>query len=120
MLPAWYLEFSASTGPSFVAGWSNADIAVVSLAVFAIAYGLCAVFTASWLFDVAFLALVAGAILVTWEAMVALTMCAGFVAAIVGILHKRLRPERQARIDREAEAVASAAVADFERDLGKR
>ena len=120
MLPQWYLELSASAGPSWVAAWSNADVAIVSLLVFATAYALCAVFTATWLLDVAFVALVAGGILVAWPAMVALTVAAVFVAAIVGILHKWLAPERQARIDREADAVAAAAVADFERDLGRR
>ena len=120
MLPQWYLEFSASSGPSFVAAWSNADVAVVSLLVFATGYTLMAVFTASWLLDVAFIALVAGGILVTWPAMVALTIAAVFVAILVGLVHKWVAPERQARIDREAEAVAGAAVADFERDVGKR
>ena len=120
MLPEWYLRFSESTGPAFVPAWSNADVAIVSLAIFAIAYALCAAFTASWLLDVAFVALVAGGILVTWPAMVALTVAAVFVVAIVGIMHKWLAPERQARIDKEADAVAAAAVADFERDLGKR
>jgi hypothetical protein len=120
MLPAWYLEFSASTGPSFVSAWSNADVAIVSLLIFAIGYSLMAVFTASWLLDIAFVALVAGGILVTWPAMVGLTIAAVFVAIVVGLLHKWVAPERQARIDKEAEAAASAAVADFERDLGKR
>ena len=120
MLPAWYLEFSASTGPSFVAGWSNADVAIVSLSIFAIAYILMAVSTMSWLLDVAFIALVVGGILVTWPAMVALTIAAVFVAGVVGLVHKRVAPERQARIDRKAEEAAAAAVADFERDLGKR
>jgi hypothetical protein len=119
MLPQWYLEFSASSGPSFIAAWSNADVAIVSLSTFALAYILMAVFTASWLLDVAFLALVVGGILVTWPAMVALTIAAVFVAIVVGLVHKRVAPERQARIDQEAEAVASAAVADFERDLGR-
>jgi hypothetical protein len=40
-----------STGPSFIAAWSNADVAVVALAAFAIAYGLCAAFTATWLVE---------------------------------------------------------------------
>jgi hypothetical protein len=119
MLPQWYLEFSASSGPSFIAAWSNADVAIVSLSTFALAYILMAVFTASWLLDVAFLALVVGGILVTWPAMVALTIAAVFVAIVVGLVHTRVAPERQARIDQEAEAVASAAVADFERDLGR-
>ena len=117
MLPEWYLAFSESTGPAFVPAWSNADVAIVSLVVFAIAYGLCAAFMATWLLDVAFAALVAGGILVTWPAMIALTLAAVLVAIVIGFLHKWLAPERQARIDREAEAVAAAAVADFERDV---
>jgi hypothetical protein len=120
MLPAWYLEFSASTGPSFVAAWTNADVAIVSLLIFALGYILMAVFTASWMLDVAFIALIVGGILVAWPAMVALTIAAVFVAIVVGLVHKWVAPERQARIDKEAEAVAAAAVADFERDLGKR
>ena len=119
MLPAWYLEFSASTGPSFIASWSNADVAILSLLMFAIGYILMAVFTASWLLEIAFIALVVGGILVTWPAMVALTVAAVFVAIVVGLVHKWMAPERQARIDKEAEAVAAAALADFERDLGK-
>ena len=120
MLPQWYLELSASSGASYVAAWSNADVATASLLAFALAYALCAASGATWLLDVAFAALVAGGIFVTWPAMVALTVAAVLVTAIVGVLHKWLAPERQARIDREAEAVAAAAAADFERDLGKR
>ena len=120
MLPEWYLEFSESSGPAFVAAWSNADVAIVSLLAFAIAYALCAAFTATWLLDVAFGALVLGGILVTWPAMVALTMAAVFVAIVVGFVHKWVAPERQARIDREAEAAATAAVAEFEQEVGKR
>jgi membrane protein implicated in regulation of membrane protease activity len=93
MLPEWYLRFAESSGPSFVAAWSNADVAAA--------------------------ALVAGGILVTWPAMVALTIAAVLVAVVIGFVHKWLAPARQARIDREAEATASKALADFERDLGK-
>ena len=51
--------------------------------------------------------------------MVALTLAAVLVAIVVGLVHKWLAPERQARIDRAAEAAAAAAVADFERDVRK-
>lgn len=120
MLPDWYLRFSESTGPAFVAAWSNADVAVVSLAIFTVGFALAAAFTAQWLLDLAFAALVAGGILVTWPAMVALTIAAVIIAIVVSFAHKWLAPERQARIEKEADAIAASAVADFERDLGKR
>jgi uncharacterized membrane-anchored protein YitT (DUF2179 family) len=120
MLPDWWLRFSESSGPAFVSAWSNADVALVAFLVFTAGFALAAAFTAQWLFDVAFASLVAGGILVSWPAMIALTIAAVFVAIVVGALHKWLAPARQARIDAEAEKIARAAAADFERDLGKR
>jgi hypothetical protein len=119
MLPEWYLRFAESSGPSFVAAWSNADVAAAALVVFTVGYALAAVLAATWPLDAGFAALVAGGILVTWPAMVALTIAAVLVAVVIGFVHKWLAPARQARIDREAEATASKALADFERDLGK-
>ena len=119
MLPGWYLRFAEASGPSFIPACSNADVALVALVVFAAGYVLAAVLAASWPLDVAFAALVAGGILVSWPAMVALTIAAVVVAIVVGLVHKWLAPARQARIDQQAEAIASSAVADLERDLGK-
>ncbi|MCC6193988.1 MAG: hypothetical protein IT518_05910 [Burkholderiales bacterium] len=120
MLPDWWLHFSGSTGSAYLAPWSNADVAAVSLLVFTVGFALAAVFAAMWLLDVAFAALVAGGILVTWPAMVVLSIAALLVTLMVSFLHKWLAPERQARIERQADAIAAPAVADFERDLGKR
>jgi len=120
MLPEWYLQLSESSGPAFVAAWSNADVAVVSLLIFAVAYSLTAASAVTWFLDIAFGALVIGGILVAWPAMVALALAAVLVAIVVGLVHKWVAPKRQARIDRAAEAAAAAAVADFERDVGKR
>ena len=120
MLPDWWFRFSESTGAAFVPAWSNADVAVVSLLVFTLGFALAAAFAAQRLLDVAFAALVAGGILVTWPAMVALTIAAVVIAIVVSFAQKWLAPERQALIDKEADAIAASAVADFERDLGKR
>jgi hypothetical protein len=120
MLPEWYLRIAAASGPSFVASWSSADVAIIALVVFTVGYALAAALAATWPLDVAFAALVAGGVAVAWPAMVALTIAAVFVAIAIGFVHKWVAPERQARIDRESEAIASKAVADFERDLGQR
>ena len=119
MLPEWDLRAAEASGPSFVAAWSNADVAIAALAVFTAGYALAAVLAAAWPLDVGFAALVAGGIVVAWPAMVVLTIAAVFVAIAIGLVHKWVAPERQARIDRDAEAVASKAVADFRRDVGK-
>lgn len=119
MLPEWYLRFAASTGPTVVSGWSNADVAIVALLLFTVGYALAAVIATEWPLDAGFAALVAGGIVVSWPAMVALTIGAVFVAVAIGFVHKWAAPQRQARIDREAEAIATKAVAEFERDLRK-
>jgi hypothetical protein len=118
MLPEWYVRFAQASGPTVV-GWSNADVAVVALLVFALAYALAAILAAAWPLDAGFAALVAGGLLVSWPAMIALTMAAVFVAIVIGYVHKWVAPGRQARIDSEAEAVASKSLDEFKRDLGK-
>lgn len=120
MLPDWYLRLAEASGPAYVGGWSNADVVAVSLAIFTVGFALAAAFAANWLLDIAFAALVAAGIVVTWPAMVALTMAAVVVAIVVSFLHKWLAPARQARIEAEADAIAASALADFKRDLGKR
>lgn len=92
MLPDWYVRFSEASGPAFVAQWSNADVAIVSLLIFTVGFALAAALTAHWLFDVAFAALVAGGILVTWPAMIALTIAAVFVAIVIGRPAPMARP----------------------------
>lgn len=120
MLPEWYVRFSESTGPAYVVAWSNADLAILSLAIFTVCFAVSAAFTLHWLLDAGFAALVAGGILVTWPAMVALTIAAVLVTIVVSLLHKWIAPKRQARIEAEADAIAASAVADFKRDLGRR
>ena len=118
MLPEWYVRFAHASGPTVV-GWSNADVAVVALLVFALAYALAAILAAAWPLDAGFAALVAGGLIVSWPAMIALTMAAVFVAIVIGYVHKWVAPGRQARIDSEAEAIASKSLDEFKRDLGK-
>jgi hypothetical protein len=119
MLPEWYLELARAAGPSYVAAWSNADVVALSLAVFTVGFTLAATTSAHWLLDVAFAALVAGGILVTWPAMIVLTMAAVGVATLVSFLHKWLAPARQARIEAEADRLAAPALADIKRDFEK-
>jgi hypothetical protein len=118
MLPEWYVRLAQASGPTVV-GWSNADVAIVALLVFTLGYALAAILADTWPLDVGFAALVAGGLIVSWPAMIALTIAAVFVAVVIGYVHKWAAPERQARIDSEAEAIASKSLAEFKRDLGK-
>jgi hypothetical protein len=114
----WYSRMSANSGPAFVPAWTNADVAVTALVAFTIFYLVATMFTVHWPTDLAFLSLVAGGVLVTWPAMVALSMAAVAVAIVVSIAHSIVAPRRSARIAAEADAIAKLAGADFTRDMG--
>jgi len=118
MLPEWYLELSRSSGPAFVSAASNADVAVAAFVAFAIFIVLASILAADWPFDIAFLSLVAGGILVSWSAMIVLTVAAVVLALVVGGLHTLLFPERNARISAEAKARVKPALEEFARDSG--
>ena len=78
----------ADGGASFVAGWSSAEVAVVALGVYLVFYVLTAITRKQWPFDVAFVALVAGGLLVTWPVMILLTGSAIMVTVVVGVAYK--------------------------------
>jgi hypothetical protein len=80
----------ADGGASFVAGWSSGEVAVAALGVFVVFYALAAITRKSWTFDVAFLALVAGGLLVTWPVMILMTGSAVMVAVVVGVAHRMI------------------------------
>ena len=117
-MPDWYLRMAATTGSSFVPAWSNADVAIVAIVVFAVFFVIATLTAREWPTDVAFLSLVAGGILVAWPAMIALTIGAVFLAMLVSMIHRVVAPERTARIAAEAERRAAPAVEALARDLG--
>ena len=78
----------ADGGASFIAGWSSGEVAVAALGVFVVFYVLTAITRKSWTFDIAFVALVAGGLLVTWPVMILMTGSAVIVAVVVGVAHK--------------------------------
>ncbi|MFO1311300.1 MAG: hypothetical protein U1F41_04455 [Burkholderiales bacterium] len=112
-----YLRWAATTGASFVPSWSNASVALVALAAFAILFLVGAFTQWQWLFDAAFLSLVTGGILVAWPAMVALTIAAVFLAMSLSLLHRAVAPGQSARIQNEADLRARAALDEFAREL---
>lgn len=118
MGPDWYVRLSASSGPAWIGAWSNADVVAVVLLLFTIFFAIGAWLTANWPFDVAFVSLVAGGVLVTWPAMVVLCLVAVPVAIVLSYLHRWLAPRRAAEISAEADRIAEKAVADFKRDVG--
>jgi len=100
-----------------VPSWNNADVVLVTLAIFAVCFTASAFSGRRFLTDVAFLALVAGGILVSWPGMVALSVSAVAVLMIVSFAHRAIRPERSAQIEAEAERLAAPAIESFEREL---
>lgn len=118
MLPDWYLRLSAESGPAFVPAWSNADVAVVALVVFAIFFLVGCVLGADWPSDVAFLSLVAGGILVEWPVMIAITLAAVVLMFIIGGLYSVLAPRRVARMEADARRRVAPAIDEFARDAG--
>ena len=112
-----YLRWASATGASFVPAWSNADVVLVSLAIFLACFTLSAFTRRGWFFDIGFLTLVGGGILVSWPAMVVLSMGAAILAMVLSFAHRALRPEDSARISAEAEAIAAPAVESLSREL---
>ena len=112
-----YLRWAATTGASFVPSWSNANVALAALAVFSILFLVGAFTQWQWLFDAAFLSLVAGGILVAWPAMVVLSIAAVFVAMLLSLLHRVVAPKQSARIQAEADARGMDAASELAREL---
>ena len=84
----------ADGGASFVAGWASGEVAVAALGVFLVFYVIAVATQKGWPFDIAFLALVAGGLLVTWPVMILMTGSAVMVAVVVGVAHKLLARDR--------------------------
>lgn len=100
----------ADGGASFIAGWGSAEVAVAALGVFVV-FGVVATLTSRpWPFDVAFVALVAGGLLVTWPVMVLMSGAAVVAVAVIGFAHKLLAPKRAAEIDAQADELAEGAL----------
>jgi len=112
-----YLQWAASTGASFVPAWSNANVAVGALAVFTVFFLVSAFSGREWLFDIAFMALVVGGIMVPWPGMVAMSIAAMIVAVALSFLHRAVAPEQSARIQAEAEGTAAAGTEEFAREI---
>ncbi len=117
MLADGYLQLAMAGGPSFIPGWTSVDVALGALLVFAVFFVLATLLAANWPFDVAFLSMIAGGILVSWPAMIALTMAAVVVAMIVSVIHAKVAPGRTARISADAERQVAPALEAFKRDL---
>jgi len=118
MIADGYAAWSASTGPSFIASLSNADVAFLAFAVFAVCFALGAFLAQYWLADVSFLVLVAGGILVAWPAMIVLSMAAMLAAVLLSYLHKWLRPAQAATVEAEATAMSSGILRRFADEPG--
>jgi hypothetical protein len=103
-------ELPADGGASFIAGYASGEVAVAALGVFLVLYVLSAVTSWSWAADLAFLALVAGGLLVSWPVMILLSVAALMFAAMTGIAWKLIAPKRAAQVDAEAEAIARRAL----------
>ena len=82
-------------GASFVAGYGSAEVAVVALGVFLVFYVVATITSKSWPFDIAFLALVAGGLLVSWPVMILLTGAAVVLAVVVGFVRQAILPDRR-------------------------
>ena len=115
-----YLRWASSTGPSFVPWWSNADVVLATLAIFAVCFTASAFSGRRFLADVAFVSLVVGGILLSWPGMVALSMSAIAVLIVVSFAHRAIRPERSAQIEAEAERMAAPAIESLERELASK
>jgi hypothetical protein len=82
-------------GASFVAGYGSAEVAVAALGVFLVFYVVATITSKSWPFDIAFLALVAGGLLVSWPVMILLTGAAVVLAVVVGFVRQAIVPDRR-------------------------
>lgn len=118
MIADGYAAWSASTGSSFVPSLSNADVAILAFAAFAVCFALGAFLARYWLADLSFLVLVAGGILVAWPAMIVLSMAAMLAAVLLSYLHKWLRPAQAAAVEAEAAAMSSGILRRFADEPG--
>lgn len=118
MLPPWVAELAVASGTAFVPGWTNLHVATLAFVVFAVAFLFATLLAADWPADVAFLALVAGGLLVAWPAMIALSMAAVVWAMLVSGLHALVAPRRTARISAEATKRVAPALDAFAREAG--
>ena len=118
MPPDWFVRLAASSGPSFVPALSNAGVVAIALIVFAVFFVAGTLLAAEWPGDVAFLALVAGGVLVDWPAMIVLALGAALVGIFTGVLHSTLAPARTARIAADAERRVRPTLDQFARDAG--
>ena len=82
-------------GASFVAGYGSAEVAVAALGVFLVFYVGATITSKSWPFDIAFLALVAGGLLVSWPVMILLAGAAVVLAVVVGFVRQAIVPDRR-------------------------
>ena len=116
--PPWFVELSVASGTAFFSGWSNLEVALLAFVVFAAAFLVATLLAADWPTDIAFLALVAGGLLVAWPAMIALCMAAVVWAMGVSGAHAVLAPRRTARISAEAARRVAPALDALARDAG--
>lgn len=118
MLPDWYVQLSASSGPAFVPALSNADVVAIALIAFAVFFFVGTLLAADWPSDVAFLTLVVGGVLVDWPAMIVLALGSAVVGIFTGVIHSMIAPARTARIAAEAAQRVRPALDEFARDAG--
>ncbi len=112
-----YLQWAATTGASFVPAWNNASVVIAALVIFAVFFLVAAFSSRDWPFDIAFVALVVGGIMVPWPGMVAMSIVAVILAIALSFLHRALAPAQSARIQAEAERVAASHTETFVRDV---
>lgn len=108
------VSIPADGGPSFFAGWSSGEVAVASLAVFLAFFIVASVTAKRWPFDVAFLALAAGGLAVTWFVMILMTGAAAVFAVVVGVAHRLIAPKHAAAVEAESNVLADQAIARLE------
>jgi hypothetical protein len=120
MIADGYTRLSTTTGPSFIATLTNADVVLLALALFTLGFALAAFLARYWLADLSFLLLVAAGILVAWPAMIALSMAAMLVAVIVSFAHKALMPEQAAKVEAESSAMSNAVLRQLADEPGLR
>lgn len=115
-----YRAFSAGTGPSFVAAWTNADVTLAAFALFVVLFTVAAFRTSNPIAEASFLVLVAGGLAVAWPAMIVLTMASVLAAVVISFAHQALAPKRSAEVQAEADAMAGAALRKFADEPGLR
>ena len=104
------VSMPADGGPSYFAGWSSGEVAVAALGVFVVFFIVATVTQKRWPLDVAFLAMVAGGLAVTWMVMLLMTGAAAVAAVVVGIAHRTIAPKHAAQVEKESDAIANQAI----------